>query len=103
GALARTIAARGEDVLQQHDVLRLGDASGRPDLVEHGPGRLFLRHRHLLEAKPRLDVARRAEVIPAAPLAAVPGKRRCLALLRIETGLKAADAVEKLCRGGHPR
>jgi hypothetical protein len=95
-ALARAIAGGRQNVLQQHDILRLGDAGGRPDVAEHGPRRLLQRRAHLLEPEPRLDEATNAEIIPAAPLRAVPGKARGLALLRIEAVLKAAHAVEQI-------
>ena len=62
-ALRRTltgaVAARRQDVLQQHDVPCLGDARRRPHRAEHIPGGFLLRRAHLLEPQARLDVARR--------------------------------------------
>ena len=99
-ALAGAVAARRQNILQQHDVLRFGEPGRRPDCGEHIPRGFLLRRSHLLKPQAWLDKATDAKIIPAAPLLPVPGERSGLTLVGLKARKELSHAAEQFRGGG---
>src|SRR5262245_9836385 len=76
------IAARGQGVLQCHDVFCLRNAVRGQDRREQIPGGDLLCRSHLLKSQARLDEVAAPEIIPVAPLRPIPGEDGDPLLLR---------------------
>ena len=98
GALAGAVAARRQDVLQQHDVLGL---VGRPARTASpaAPRRPPSARHSSARAAGRSDVAADTEIVPAGPFRPVPGERGGLALVGVEARQQLRVAASRSAAG----